>query len=135
MRERPTLGTPFGTDGPWLNAIVDTLADLYDLLDARLPAAGGAAGVRVVPVAEPAPAGLPAVVVPVTEPAPDETPAPEDQDEPAAGLPGPPPRAGRGSGVDVWLDWARVAGVAVPVGASRADVIALCEAAGVLPVE
>ncbi len=148
VRERPALGTPFGTDGPWLAAILDVLGDLHDLLDARLPAAASA----VRPVSEPATARPGREVVPVSEPAPDNTPAgpePEpdvdeepqteepqiSEPEPAEGLPEPPPRAGRGSSLKAWQTFADRAGVEVPEGASRDDVIVACELAEVIPAE
>ena len=39
-----------------------------------------------------------------------------------------PPRAGRGSGLDAWLDYAMEIGLEVPEDASRDDVIALVDA-------
>lgn len=41
-----------------------------------------------------------------------------------------PPRAGKGSGRDVWAEFAVVRGVEVDPGANRDDIIAACEAAG-----
>lgn len=38
-----------------------------------------------------------------------------------------PPRAGRGSTLDAWLDYAMEIGLPVPAGASRDDVIALVD--------
>lgn len=132
-RVRPNLGTPFGTDGPWLAAILDVLGDIADMLDARLPAAASADG------GEPG-GGQP---VPVSEPAPEQAPDDEKQDEPAqepapAGeqpLPPPPPRRGRGSGLDAWQTFARAAGVPVADDVSRDEIIAACVDAGVIPAE
>jgi hypothetical protein len=116
-------------DGPLLVAILDTLGDVYDLIDARLsrvdqetaPHPSGAGRVRHTAPAVRAPAG-----VPLREPA---TPAP-------AARPGPPPpRHGRGSGTYFWEIFARNTGVTVPAGASRAEIIEACVAAGVLPAE
>lgn len=45
---------------------------------------------------------------------------------------GPPPKAGRGSSVDAWKAYADANGVGYDDGASREDVIAALEAAGVL---
>lgn len=130
-RDRPYLPTPFGTDGPWLQALVDAIYDLHDLIDARLPAGS------TQPVAEPAPAGPPPGVVPVQEPAPDAPPTrPDELDEDdGPELLAAPPRAGRGSGLEAWQAWADSAGVDYPDDASRADIIAACEDAGVLPAE
>jgi hypothetical protein len=44
---------------------------------------------------------------------------------------GPPPKAGRGSGLDAWKAYASVHEVEVPDGASKDDVIAALESAGV----
>jgi hypothetical protein len=147
-RARPQLGTPFGSDGPWLAAILDTLGDIADMLDARLPhpatADGGGPG-RPVPVQEPDPGNAPQpAVTPVSEPDPDPVPAADDEEdkpgsvkvtEPAPDLPPPPPRSGRGSGLDAWQAYANVAGVTYPADASRADIIAACVAAGVVDDE
>lgn len=46
----------------------------------------------------------------------------------------PPPQAGKGSGLDEWLRYATQVGVQVEDEASRADVIAAVEGAG-LPVD
>lgn len=148
-RERPALGTPFGTDGPWLAAILGVLNDVYDMLDDRLPQA--AASGEPVPVTEPAPQMRPAKAVPVQEPAPVVPPAPEEDDddedqvepakvaEPAPAskpsLPPPPPRAGRGSGLDAWQAFANLAEVTYTADAGRNDIIAACEAAGVIDSE
>ena len=39
-----------------------------------------------------------------------------------------PPRSGRGSGLDAWLDYAMTVGLNVPEGATRDDVIELVDA-------
>lgn len=145
-RERPALGTPFGTDGPWLAAILGVLDDLYDMLDDRLPQADASG--EPVPVKEPAPQRKPAEAVPVQEPAPVVSPQPEgdeDENEPAEvaepapaskpPLPPPPPRAGRGSGLDAWQAFANVAEVVYAPDAGRNDIIAACERAGVIDTE
>lgn len=151
VRARPNLGTPFGTDGPWLAAILDTLGDIADLLDARLPAPASAAGGEQgaggpVAVSEPAPANTREKATPVVEPAPDRKPAPADDDEPdqtqvqepapasapKPSLPPPPPRRGKGSGLDAWQAYANLAGVTYGGDASRDDIITACETAGVL---
>jgi hypothetical protein len=44
---------------------------------------------------------------------------------------GVPPRAGAGSGKDAWRDYAAANGVQVADDATRDDIIAACEAAGV----
>lgn len=148
-RVRPNLGTPFGTDGPWLAAILDVLGDIADMLDARLPAAASAdggepGGGQPVLVSEPAPERAPSrQTVPVSEPAPEQAPDDEEQTEPAqepalAGeqsLPPPPPRRGRGSGLDAWQTFARAAGVPVADDVSRDEIIAACVDAGVIPAE
>ncbi|MFF3190553.1 hypothetical protein [Streptomyces misionensis] len=46
-----------------------------------------------------------------------------------------PPRSGRGSGVDVWREFAEQHDVEVAADASRDDIIAACEAAGVIERE
>lgn len=143
VRERPRLGTPLGVDGPWLAAILNTLGDLYDLLDARLPQP--VEGDREpAPVEEPAPATKPSKAVPIQEPAPAAPPGRDDEDEegvpvevtePApdpTSLPDPPPRAGRGSSEQAWRAYAALVGVTTPDGAGRDDIIAACEAAGVI---
>jgi hypothetical protein len=48
-----------------------------------------------------------------------------------SGSDGPPPKAGRGSGLDAWKAYASVHEVEVPDGASKDDVIAALESAGV----
>jgi hypothetical protein len=133
-RQRPALGTPFGADGPWLAAIVDVLADLHDLLDARLPQPANNDNGGPVRISEPAPAGPPPKAVPVSEPAPDGPPEEEAEavTEPAPDLPDPPPRAGRGSSLAAWTSWAQRADVAVTDGMSRDDIINACISAGVL---
>lgn len=150
-RVRPNLGVPFGTDGPWLAALMDVVSDLYDLLDARLPApasadGGGSASAGPVRISEPAPERRPdKKATPVSEPAADEPPAPDDDTddelvevtEPAPddrpSLPPPPPRRGKGSGLDAWQAFANVAKVKYPPDASRDDIADACERAGVIP--
>jgi hypothetical protein len=44
---------------------------------------------------------------------------------------GPPPHAGKGSGAKVWAAYAESNGVDVEADASRDDIIAACEEAGV----
>lgn len=143
-RDRSTLGTPLGVDGPWLAAILEALDDIADLLRKQTPQ-GETVGnepneILLGHAASEGPAeAAPAVVdsqadedepqaaaepVKVSEPAPDNPPLPE-----------PPPRAGRGASAEAWQTWAGRAGVAVADGATRADIIAACERAGVLPVE
>ncbi|MFI7009974.1 hypothetical protein [Streptomyces sp. NPDC050145] len=46
-----------------------------------------------------------------------------------------PPRSGRGSGVEAWRAFAEQHDVEVPAEATRDDVIAACEAAGVIEPE
>lgn len=139
-RQRPSLGTPFGADGPWLAALVDALGDIYDLLDGRLPAPNGCGEPRQ--VEEPTPQAPPAEAAPIAEPAPVVTPKTtpdDDKDERKGGpvkmaepAPAPPPRAGRGSSLPAWRAWAELRGVAVDDGMTRDDIIAACEHAGVL---
>lgn len=149
-RARPQLGTPFGADGPWLAAILDTLGDIADMLDARLPqpaTAGGGPG-GPVPVSEPDPNRPPSPEAqPVSEPTPDRPDGDGDGDEdddrdgsepvkvsePAPDLPPPPPRSGRGSGLDAWQAFANVAKVTYPADAKREHIIAACINAGVIP--
>ncbi|HWU21556.1 MAG TPA: hypothetical protein VN088_08525 [Nocardioides sp.] len=50
--------------------------------------------------------------------------------EPVAG-PDAPPRSGRGSGTEAWASYAASNGVAVEDGASRDDIIAALDEAGV----
>lgn len=64
-----------------------------------------------------------AAPVKVSEPAPDRPPLPE-----------PPPRAGRGASAELWQTWAENAGLTIPDGATRNDIIAACEKAGILNV-
>lgn len=45
----------------------------------------------------------------------------------------PPPRSGKGSGVEAWRAYARDRRVPVPDGAERGDIITACEKAGHLP--
>lgn len=151
-RVRPTLGTPFGVDGPWLAAILDTLGDIADLLDARLPAPASAGGGEPGPagpvrVTEPAPAQKPSrKAVPVSEPAVDEPPTDDDEDvkpvkvsEPdpdvRPALPPPPPRRGKGSGIDVWQAFANLAKVTYPTDAGRDDIIAACVKGRIISAE
>ncbi|MBF9135320.1 hypothetical protein I0C86_41455 [Plantactinospora sp. S1510] len=44
----------------------------------------------------------------------------------------PPPRVGRGSGIEAWASFAEANDVDVPDGASRDEIIAACEDAGAL---
>jgi hypothetical protein len=44
---------------------------------------------------------------------------------------GPPPRAGKGSGVEPWAAYAASQGVEVEDGAGRDEIVAACEDAGV----
>ena len=134
-RARPSLGAPFGVEGPWLAEIVNVLSDLHDLLDARLPQPQADAEKGPVRISEPAPDRPPAE--PVSEPAPDGPPEtiddePEPVTEPAPDLPQPPPRTGHGSGLKAWQAFADAAGVTYPAEASRADIIAVCERTGVI---
>lgn len=46
-----------------------------------------------------------------------------------------PPRSGRGSGIEAWRQFAEQRDVEVPAEASREDIIAACEAAGVVERE
>lgn len=120
-RDRSTLGSPLGVDGPWLAAILGALDDIADMLAERLPPPPDSnQAPAVVAVTEPRPAPNPApAVVAITEPA-----------RPV--VPDPPPRMGRGASADAWRDWAHTAGVTLPDGASRADIITACQQAGVL---
>jgi hypothetical protein len=148
VRERPRLGTPIGVDGPWLKAILDVLADLHDLLESRLPQPNKGGG-EPAPVAEPAPHHKPGKAVPIREPAPVAPPKRDDDEDDEGGpvevtepapapspdpepLPPPPPRAGRGASEPAWRTYAELVGVTVPDGAGRDDIIAACEAAGVI---
>lgn len=142
-RARPSLGTPFGTDGPWLAALVDVLGDLYDLVDERLPKPQQYE-VRV-PASEPAPDASPGAV-PVSEPAPDVPSRPAqpvteptrgkpDEDQELDAPPTPPPRSGRGSGLAAWRSFADAASVDYDDTDSRDDIIVACELAEVIPAE
>ncbi|MEV2239520.1 hypothetical protein [Micromonospora sp. NPDC049891] len=135
--------TPYGMDGPILAEILTVLCDVYDMLDARLPqpatADGGGPG-GPVPVSEPDPDRPPSPEVrPVAEPASDKPDTDDDEDEPVKvseptpDLPPPPPRSGKGSGLDAWQAFANVAKVTYPADAGRADIIAACIEAGVIP--
>lgn len=126
MARQRAVVQAFTGDGPILVAIHDVLADLHDLLDARLPR-NDEGQARI---SEPAPAGPPHKAVPVSEPAPDDPP--EDDDEPASDLPEPPPRVGRGSSQPAWLKWAELAGVTVAGDMTRDQIISACVSAGVL---
>lgn len=118
----------YSADGPALAAIHDVLADLFDLLDERLPRREGP-----VPVAEPAPSTPGRTAVPVSEPAPDDPPEVEKGPGPdTQQLPEPPPTSGRGSSAAAWADWATTAGVELTDGASRDDIITACREAGVI---
>ncbi len=115
-------------DGLILSAILDVLCDLRDVMDAHLLRDGGP-----VRISEPAPAAPPAKAAPVSEPAPDKPVEDEEPvTEPAPDLPGPPPRAGRGSSQSAWQAWAGQAGVAVDGGMTRDQIIDACTSAGVL---
>lgn len=57
---------------------------------------------------------------------------PEVWDEPPASSgPTPPPKSGAKGSTEAWDAYAKARGVEVPEGASRSDIIAACEAAGV----
>ncbi|MFG2046142.1 hypothetical protein ACGFIW_01760 [Micromonospora sp. NPDC048935] len=137
-----------------MSALVDAVSDLYDLLDARLPAPASADGGEPAPggpvrISEPAPERWPQhEVTPVSEPAADEPPAADEDDtdddpvevsEPAPGarpsLPPPPPRHGKGSGLDAWQAFANLAKVAYAPDAGRNDIIAACVAAKVIDAD
>lgn len=135
-RQRPAVQA-FTADGPILVALLDVIGDLHDLLDARLPRPAEQVGGGPVRIAEPAPAGPPAKAEPVSEPAPEGAPSvpdgePEKVSEPGPDLPEPPPRAGRGSGLDAWQTFAGLNKVGYAEDASRNDIIAACVAAGVI---
>ena len=123
MAERALPAVPLGPDGPYLAAILGVLDDIHRMLAARFGT--DPAEVRepaAVPVKEPAPVGPPRRdTEPVEEPAP----------APARG-PDPPPRTGRGSGLQAWADFAAELGVTYPTSASRDDIIAACQAANVI---
>ncbi|MFE2747319.1 hypothetical protein ACFXKX_23825 [Streptomyces scopuliridis] len=59
------------------------------------------------------------------------------EDDAAGGSPesDPPPRSGRGSGVEAWRTFAAQHDVEVAADASREDIIAACETAGVVERE
>ncbi|MFI7239670.1 hypothetical protein [Streptomyces cyaneofuscatus] len=46
-----------------------------------------------------------------------------------------PPRSGKGSGIDAWREFAERQDLEVPAEASRDDIIAACEAAGLIEPE
>lgn len=54
--------------------------------------------------------------------------APEAADETPTGADGEPPRAGAGSGLDVWKAYAADQGIEVPEDAKREDIFALVDA-------
>ena len=62
-----------------------------------------------------------------------EEPVEEDSGE--AGRVAAPPRTGRGSGINAWRDFAAAHSVNVPENASREDIIAACENAGLIDSE
>lgn len=62
-------------------------------------------------------------------PSQDSTPA---VDSGAAAVPKPPPRSGRGSGLDTWQTFATHHGVDVPADADRETIIAACQRAGLV---
>ncbi len=131
MARKRAVVQAFTGDGPILVAILDVLADLHDLLDARLPKHNDERGPAR--ISEPAPVHPTPGVVPVAEPAPDNPP--EDDEpvaEPAPDLPEPPPRAGRGSSLTAWQTWAHEAGVTVADDMTRDQIIDACVTAGVL---
>lgn len=59
---------------------------------------------------------------------------PDDGDE-SGGDVETPPRSGRGSGIEAWRQFAEQSDVEVPAEASREEIIAACEAAGVVERE
>ncbi|WP_405911362.1 hypothetical protein OG529_04390 [Streptomyces longwoodensis] len=60
----------------------------------------------------------------------------EDQDQDQGQGEGEaPPRSGRGSGIEAWRAFAEEHGVGIDEGMTRDDVIAACEAAGVVEPE
>jgi len=72
------------------------------------------------------------------DPASNDAPAPPAP-EPAvlatsAVVPVPPPRAGKGSGVEAWAAFARLHHVEVPTDGDRAAIIEACERAGLIEV-
>lgn len=61
----------------------------------------------------------------------DVKPAPAAEPDPVPDdLPGPPPKSGKGSGLQAWIDYASAHGVAVPDGADKAEIADLLTAAG-----
>ncbi|MFF9088648.1 hypothetical protein ACF1BE_19890 [Streptomyces sp. NPDC014991] len=65
----------------------------------------------------------------------DGEPGPVGYTDPGTGGDEAPPRAGRGSGIDAWRKFAEQRGVEYDTNASREDIIAACEAAGVIERE
>ncbi|MEV1315363.1 hypothetical protein AB0J14_04680 [Micromonospora arborensis] len=144
------LPTPDTSTAEHVAAVLDVVTELYRLLDARLPApasagGGGSGSGGPVKVTEPAPDKQPdKTATPVSEPDPDEQPTSEDDtdDEPVEvtepapdarpSLPPPPPRHGKGSGLDAWQAFANVAGVTYPADAGRNDIIQACVDAKVI---
>jgi hypothetical protein len=51
--------------------------------------------------------------------------------EPSGSSDSPPPRAGKGSGLQPWADYATANGVEFEDGAGRDEIVAACEDAGV----
>ena len=146
-RSRPFLGSPVTLDGLYLAAILDVLDHIAAMLDDRLPGPARPDG-GPVEVREPAPTRRPAGGRSAAEPGPRRRTGDDDEDrstpvaEPApkkppaaaggADLPPPPPRVGRGASAGAWRAWASRANVAVAEDASRDDIIAACQQAGVL---
>jgi hypothetical protein len=66
--------------------------------------------------------------------APTPPPGPDATGEPVAhpAVRTPPPRAGKGSGVEAWQAFAADHDVEIPAGVDRAAIIAACEHAGLL---
>lgn len=60
-------------------------------------------------------------------------PSPDTDEVEAPAAVSPPPRSGKGSGIEAWRAYARALRVPVPDGAERADIITACEKAGHLP--
>lgn len=119
---------PVSADGPALVAILDTLGDILDLLDDRLPRPvqpkpEGGGVVRLTEPDPPSPSRL-------VEPGP---PTPAEPATPVAQAPAPPPRHGRGSSAQAWRSWADTVGVRATEDDTRDDIIAACQQAGVLP--